>query len=95
MYYLTEVTSATPETIISNFNSLTISDIFNYDVGLSPNTLMTFCSCTIHTTMKELLDSMLHFRVTKSVCVNEIGRFVCFIDIKDILNYFLTSGSIR
>lgn len=46
------------------------------------------CTCTIQHNIKQVLDLMMSRRVTRVVCVDELGRCLCVINIADIVWYY-------
>mmetsp|Transcript_24234 Transcript_24234/g.24502 ORF Transcript_24234/g.24502 Transcript_24234/m.24502 type:complete len:176 (+) Transcript_24234:3-530(+) len=81
-----------PDLVINNFANLTIFEVIQQQqmnetsTGPAPT---GFCQCYLTTNIKDLLDSMINYRTSRSVCVDETGGCVCVVEVKDILRHFL------
>lgn len=82
--------SPTPEEVMAQYPNLLVGSILQASADMAPNHVITnFCSCMMTTNMKDLLDSMVNFRTTRAVCVDSGRRFLCIVEVKDIVRYFL------
>lgn len=93
LYQLSDVSfiakSPQPDLILSNFSAMNIGEIAMQRTNENlQNGLPGFCSCTITSNLKEVVEAMISFRVTRAVCIDELGRNVAIVDVKDILSYF-------
>lgn len=85
-----------PDLIIANFSNLTIYEVIQQQqlnetsMGPAP---VGYCHCNLSTNMKDLFDSMINFRITRSVCVDGMGRLICVVEVKDILRHFLRNST--
>lgn len=78
-----------PDIILSNFSSMNIGDVAITRTNDNiQNGLPGFCSCMRTSSLKEVVEAMISFRVTRAVCIDEMGRYVAIVDVKDILTYF-------
>eukprot|EP01041_Mallomonas_annulata_P008341 gene8341-17179_t len=87
--------SNTPDNIISNFSNLQIGEVIQQQNELLSSGSPNFCSCNMNTNMKDLLDSLVNFRVTRAICLDDRGRFVCVVEVRDVLRHFLRDMNIR
>ena len=94
--FMTKATD--PDAVISSFSSLRIdtvlkqqspADASGVGVPATPSApLPASVTCTLKSTLKEILETMMTARSSAISCVDDSGKFLGILSVRDIVNYY-------
>lgn len=91
--------SADPDAVISGFSTLRIDSVVRSQTTFTvptadtgPQTTSSYTShCYLRSTLKEILDTMINSRSSAICCVDDVGKLIGIVSIRDIISYYCHS----